>query len=120
MRTAITLAFHKGGEIIEMLRGPDTSIDEQRAEMKRQRAVKDHPVFDRLEYWESGSGCIIKHHYREGIVVVPAKQPVVAEPPKQSAPPVQDQPQESDDSSEFSLKQNAGNAASKSPPKKSK
>lgn len=90
MRTAITLAYHKGGELVEMLAGPLTSIDEQRANFKQARQSKVHPQFERIEYWESGAGCVLHHNYREGITVAKtpvASVPVTEPPPSEPTPP---------------------------------
>lgn len=91
MRTAITLAYHKGGELVELLAGPLTSIDEQRANFKQARQSKVHEQFERIELWESGAGCVLHHNYREGISVVqppaPAKEPKPPEVPAAVQPP---------------------------------
>lgn len=89
MRTAITLAYHKGGELVEMLDGPLTSIDVQRANFKQARQSKVHDQFERIELWESGAGCVLHHNFREGVTVAPppvekAKAP---EPPPVAPPP---------------------------------
>lgn len=91
MRTAITLAYHKGGELVEMVAGPLTPIDEQRAYFKQAKQSKVHPQFERIEYWESGAGCVLHHNYREGIWVVqppaPAQDPKPPEVPAAVQPP---------------------------------
>jgi hypothetical protein len=76
MRTAITLAIHKGGELVEMLEGPLTPIDEQRVRFKQARQSRTHDTFQRIELWESGSGRVMHHDYYE---VVAPQAPV--EPP---------------------------------------
>lgn len=78
MRTAITLAIHRGGELSEMVDGPQTPIDVQRANFKNARQSKTHPQFERIELWESGAGRVLHHNFRE---------PEVEKVPQAEAPP---------------------------------
>jgi hypothetical protein len=84
MRTAITLAIHKGGELVEMVAGPLTSIDEQRADFKAMCQSKTHPQFERIEFWESGVGRLKYHNFRED---QPAKVEQPASKPAESKQP---------------------------------
>lgn len=65
MRTAITIGIHHGGEITELLEGVTTSIEEQRKRFKAARAAETHDRFERIELWESGTGCSVIHRFRE-------------------------------------------------------
>lgn len=94
MRTAITLAIHKGGELVEMLEGPLTPIDEQRARFKQARQAKTHDRFERIELWESGAGRILHHDYHElAAPPAPAEPPSTpVEPAPAEPPPAPDEP----------------------------
>lgn len=65
MRTAITLAIHKGGELVQMVAGPLTPIQDQRAMFKEASQSRTHPEFERIELWLSQGG-IEKHHDYSG------------------------------------------------------
>lgn len=64
MRTALTIAVHLGGEVTELLAGFETPIDQQRATFKQLRQIETHSVFERVEFWESGSGRVLKHGFK--------------------------------------------------------
>lgn len=90
MRTAITLAIHKCGELVEMLEGPLTPIDEQRARFKQARQSKTHPQFERIELWESDAGRILHHNFRDEVI----EQKPQAEAPPITPPPTEPPPAE--------------------------
>lgn len=90
MRTAITLAIHKGGERVEMIEGPLTPIEEQRAKFKQARQSRTHPTFERIELWESGTGRLVHHDYSDDPQIVAPIPPTETQPPPVTSEPAQD------------------------------
>lgn len=58
MRTAATFATEHGGKKVVLLFGPDTGVDDQKAEFKKLPPDSVHPKFERVELWESDSGIV--------------------------------------------------------------
>jgi hypothetical protein len=83
MRTAITLGIHHGGEIVELLAAAPTPLDEQRRAFKALRAADSHERFERIEFWDSGAGCVLRHRFKSTAVdaVAPASTPPPVEVP---------------------------------------
>ena len=86
MRTAITLGIHHGGEIVELLAAAPTPLDEQRRAFKALRAAESHEKFERIEFWDSGAGCVLRHRFKGP---VPEAEAPASTPPPVEVPPSQ-------------------------------
>lgn len=58
MRTAITIGIEHGGKKASLMFGPEVGIDDQYSEFKKlPEESQVHEKFERVEVWESDSGC---------------------------------------------------------------
>jgi hypothetical protein len=97
MRTALTIATFHGGEMTELLAGPDTPIDKQRADIKRIHPRRTHPKWERVELWEKDRGVTVSVRFRPEASpseVVPQQEQQATPPAAEPAPasPVESTP----------------------------
>lgn len=58
MRTAITIGIHHGGEKTSLIHGVELTVDGHRDKFKKLPTDESHETFERIEVWESDSGCV--------------------------------------------------------------
>ena len=79
MRTAITLATPHDGATV-FLSGPSVPIQQQKDEIKKLKALREHAEYAEVQLWESGSGIAQKVKFQKPKAATPAA-PATEEPP---------------------------------------
>lgn len=72
----------------ELLAGPETPIDKQRADIKQARQYRTHSKWERVELWEKDKGVTLSVRFNPE--AAPAE--VVPQQEQQAAPPAEPEP----------------------------
>ena len=86
MRTALTLGLVAGSDVTDLIAGRETDIMVQRAAFKALQAEAAPHKYAEIQLWESGTGIVKYHRFKEPKVAAVAPAPAEAPAPAPATP----------------------------------
>lgn len=73
MRAALTVATRHSGEV-EIIHLPGVDLELQKAEFRKLRDAREHPIFRSVEIWDRSQGLVKSAKFEAPLVVVEGEE----------------------------------------------